>query len=184
MRAARLARTAPYVVTRTLPDPQKDKRITELEERNRELANQVRGLSGRIAVLMTRIESQQVATPIKPNGPKLREIINRVAREFNVTANMITGPCREQKYVLPRHVAFDLGRELTGHGTTYIGYKIGDVDHTTVLHGWRRIKGQRIADEELNQRIIRIEQALSADAAPAPDSVAAVNDTPAAAESI
>jgi chromosomal replication initiation ATPase DnaA len=66
-------------------------------------------------------------------------IINATASHFGVSTKDIKGDRRFPDVVLARHVAMFLMRAVTGLSTTSIARCIGRRDHTTILHGVRRI---------------------------------------------
>ena len=68
------------------------------------------------------------------------EMIKReCAVYFRLTRNEIEGPQRYRRVAYPRMIAMTLCRHYTRRSMPYIGKCFGDRDHTTVLHGMRRI---------------------------------------------
>jgi chromosomal replication initiator protein len=60
----------------------------------------------------------------------------------------------------PRQVAMYLAKEMTQKSLPEIGELFGGRDHTTVLHGVRKIALLRSTDTELNHALHVLEQAL------------------------
>jgi len=84
----------------------------------------------------------------KPNTVLVRDIIRVVADLSNLTANDIVSHRRDPKSCLARHVAMYLAKKLTAHSFPRIGKLMGGKDHTTVLHGIRRIQSMLDAGNE------------------------------------
>jgi chromosomal replication initiator protein len=60
----------------------------------------------------------------------------------------------------PRQIAMYLAKEMTQKSLPEIGELFGGRDHTTVLHGVRKIAGERQKNSELNQQLHVLEQTL------------------------
>ena len=60
----------------------------------------------------------------------------------------------------PRQIAMYLAKELTQKSLPEIGELFGGRDHTTVLHAVRKISGERLQLNELNQQLHVLEQTL------------------------
>jgi chromosomal replication initiator protein len=60
----------------------------------------------------------------------------------------------------PRQIAMYLAKELTKKSLPEIGELFGGRDHTTVLHAVRKIGGERLKNNELNQQLHLLEQTL------------------------
>ena len=72
-------------------------------------------------------------------GTKLsaKEIIRTVAAKHGLTTDDLTGPARFKTIAHARQEAMWELRLRTKLSTTQIGQRLGDRDHTTVLHGLR-----------------------------------------------
>lgn len=81
----------------------------------------------------------------------VRDIIAAVSSESDVSIHGIICNRRSQKQVLARHCAMYLAKELTPYSYPVIGKHLGGRDHTTIMHGVRRI--QKMIDEG-NQSLI------------------------------
>lgn len=67
------------------------------------------------------------------------EIIQTVAKHFNVTAEDIKGSKRVKTIVYPRQIAMYLSRNLTDISYPKIGEDFGNRNHTTVMHAYEKI---------------------------------------------
>ena len=65
-----------------------------------------------------------------------------VARQFGLHVNDLRGNRRTQDVVHARHIAMYLSRELTEASTPEIGRRFGGRDHSTVIHGLRKVERQ------------------------------------------
>ena len=80
-------------------------------------------------------------------------IIEMVARQYDTTAQDITGKNRSQQIALPRQVAMYICRRMTTLSTTSIGKAFGGRDHTTVMHGCDKIAASMNADFSFRKRV-------------------------------
>lgn len=76
-------------------------------------------------------------------------IIKVVADHFGVTEKELISKKKSQDIVYPRQLAMYLCRTLTDAALSLIGKKLGNRDHTTVIHGYEKI--QREVD--INDRV-------------------------------
>lgn len=101
--------------------------------------------------------------PIGPTQPTstaitLKSIIRATCAVYALDVDEVTGPSRMAEYALPRQVAFYVARRLTGLSLPQIGMGFGGKDHTTVLHGIRKIEKLARADYQLRSRVEEIIQ--------------------------
>jgi chromosomal replication initiation ATPase DnaA len=73
-------------------------------------------------------------------GPTIGKVMFAVAQHFNIPTHDLKGPYRTASIAYARQVAFYLSRKLTVRSFPEIGKKFGGRDHTTVLHGYRKIE--------------------------------------------
>src|SRR5207247_9746849 len=92
------------------------------------------------------------------------EVLAAVARHFQVEPKLLRGKQRDREIVGPRQVAMFLMREETAASLLEIGRELGGRDHSTVLHGWEKIKGEVEADDALRRDVLAIRQTLFAEA--------------------
>jgi len=78
----------------------------------------------------------------------VEDIIEVVSGLSGVTRNDILSARRDAKSCLARHIAMYLAKKLTAHSFPGIGKLMGGKDHTTVLHGTRRIQAMLDAGNE------------------------------------
>lgn len=74
------------------------------------------------------------------SGPvTVSEIVKACCRYFDYSADDFLTPGRFKEVVHARHVAMYLARNLTDKSFAEIGRRLGGLDHSTVLHGVRKI---------------------------------------------
>ena len=93
-------------------------------------------------------------------APKVEDIIRAVCHEFGVSKIDLIGCRRNREIVRPRQVAMYLAKKVTGRSLPEIGRRIGGRDHTTVLHGIRKIEARVTLDTNLATRVERIKASL------------------------
>lgn len=69
------------------------------------------------------------------------DIVLATCRHFGMSYADIISPRRDMASVLPRQISMYLAKKLTTRSLPEIGRRIGDRDHTTVLHAVRKIEG-------------------------------------------
>lgn len=93
---------------------------------------------------------------IDPDTPKEITptlIINVVAEHFNVSPDDITSKKRNSEFVLPRQIVMYLCRTMTETPLVSIGKILGKKDHTTVMHGIKKITEGIATNEELKNKV-------------------------------
>jgi len=103
----------------------------------------------------------EVKTLIKNNiKPKktvaIKDIVKIVADQYGITEESIYEKTRRKEIVRARQVAMYLLREDFNVSYPLIGQKLGDRDHTTVIHSHIKIKGDLKTDPSLLQEIEKI----------------------------
>lgn len=83
----------------------------------------------------------------------VEEIQRKVAEHFNIRLSDMLGPKRTRTIARPRQIAMFLSKELTSRSLPEIGRRFGGRDHTTILHGVRKIEEMRATDSQLNEDI-------------------------------
>lgn len=89
-----------------------------------------------------------------------RSILSAVAKHFNTKTSDILGSCRQQELVLPRQIIMYLLREEIKVPLVKIGEILGGRDHTTVMHGVKKISQRFTSDSSLRHEIMLIKQSL------------------------
>lgn len=74
-----------------------------------------------------------------------------VADYYRIKVSDLLSKRRSRSVARPRQVAMSLSKELTNHSLPEIGGAFGGRDHTTVLHGCRKIKELRESDTDIRE---------------------------------
>lgn len=74
------------------------------------------------------------------SDPAISVICAEVRKQFGVERMDFLSARRNQQFVVPRQVAMALCKRLTRKSLPEIGRRLGNRDHTTILHGCRRLQ--------------------------------------------
>ncbi len=98
------------------------------------------------------VERQKPPRPIK--------VISVVAKYFDYRNKDLTGKSRKADLVAARHVAMYLLREELGLQLAKVGELMGGRDHTTVMHGVEKIKGEVETDKDVRNKVMNLKHSL------------------------
>ena len=90
----------------------------------------------------------------------VEEIQRRVADHYNIRLSDMIGPKRLRTYARPRQMAMYLCKQLTSRSLPEIGRRFGGRDHTTVMHGVRRIEELKVTDGQIAEDLELLRRAL------------------------
>lgn len=128
-----------------------DRRKFDIEQRAKQVAARAAAEEARKLRIAQVIEEARIraeaheatrnaaSAEVIPTIPKLKTIIEVVARNYHTTPIEIISDRREACIVLPRHVAMYLAKNLTLLSLSQIGRTMGGKDHTSVMHAVRKI---------------------------------------------
>jgi chromosomal replication initiator protein len=83
----------------------------------------------------------------------VEEIQRKVSEHYNIRLSDLLGPKRVRNIARPRQIAMWLSKHLTTRSLPEIGRRFGGRDHTTVMHGVRRIEELKASDSQLAEDI-------------------------------
>ncbi len=92
----------------------------------------------------------------------IEEIQRKVAEHYNIRLSDMIGPKRLRTFARPRQIAMYLCKQLTRRSLPEIGRRFGGRDHTTVMHGVKRIEELRNQDGQIDEDIEMLRRALEA----------------------
>ncbi len=92
----------------------------------------------------------------------VEEIQRKVSDYYNIRLSDIIGPKRLRSYARPRQVAMYLCKQLTSRSLPEIGRRFGGRDHTTIMHGVRRIEELKVTDGQIAEDVEMLRRALEA----------------------
>ena len=92
----------------------------------------------------------------------VEEILRKVSDHYNIRLSDLIGPKRLRTYARPRQMAMYLAKQMTQRSLPEIGRRIGGRDHTTVMHGVRKIEELRLKDSQIAEDLELLRRALEA----------------------
>jgi hypothetical protein len=99
----------------------------------------------------------------RPEGAlSIRMIQRAVCLKYGISLGDMLSERRTWNIVRPRQIAMYLAKELTGKSLPELGRRFGDRDHTTILHGIRKIQALRESDEQVNAIVVELSNLLVA----------------------
>ncbi len=90
----------------------------------------------------------------------VEQVLDIICRYYNVTAEALDSSSRKSAIAYPRQVAMYLSRTETEASLPQIGARLGNRDHTTVLHGYEKIAALVETDPQLRRDILEIKAML------------------------
>jgi len=91
----------------------------------------------------------------------IENIQKTVAEYFKIRVGDLLSKKRSRSIARPRQFGMALAKELTNHSLPEIGDAFGGRDHTTVLHGCRRIEALREADKRIDDDYLNLLRTLT-----------------------
>ncbi|MGB5688494.1 MAG: chromosomal replication initiator protein DnaA, partial [Woeseiaceae bacterium] len=91
----------------------------------------------------------------------IENIQKTVADYFKIRVGDLLSKKRTRSIARPRQFAMALSKELTNHSLPEIGDAFGGRDHTTVLHGCRRIESLRETDKRVDDDYLNLLRTLT-----------------------
>ena len=92
----------------------------------------------------------------------VEEIQRKVSDHYNIRLSDMIGPKRLRSYARPRQVAMYLCKHMTSRSLPEIGRRFGGRDHTTVMHGVRRIEELKVQDGQIAEDLELLRRSLEA----------------------
>ncbi len=91
----------------------------------------------------------------------IENIQKTVAEYFKIRVADLLSKRRSRSIARPRQLAMALAKELTNHSLPEIGDAFGGRDHTTILHGCRRIAALRETDKRVDEDYLNLLRTLT-----------------------
>ena len=92
----------------------------------------------------------------------IEEIQRKVAEHYNIRLSDLIGPKRLRNIARPRQVAMYFAKQLTSRSLPEIGRRFGGRDHTTIMHGVRKIEELMTTDSQLSDDLQLLRRLLQA----------------------
>ncbi|MFO8126756.1 chromosomal replication initiator protein DnaA [Yoonia sp.] len=90
----------------------------------------------------------------------VEEIQRKVSEHYNIRLSDMIGPRRVRNYARPRQIAMYLAKQMTSRSLPEIGRRFGGRDHTTVMHGVKRIEELKALDSQIADDLELLRRAL------------------------
>jgi len=91
----------------------------------------------------------------------IEEIQRKVAEHYNIRLSDLIGPKRVRTIARPRQIAMFLSKELTSRSLPEIGRRFGGRDHTTIIHGVRKVEELRASDPQFAEDVDLLRRLLA-----------------------
>lgn len=101
--------------------------------------------------------------PARGDGKKNisgKSILKIVADFFDIDQNEILGQKRTKNLVYPRQLSMYLMRHEINYSFPNIGKELGGKDHSTVMHGCKKIEKESSRNSEIQEHLARIKERL------------------------
>ncbi len=111
----------------------------------------------------------QIVNKLLTNGTirqDKRLIIQTVANYFNLSPEELIGKKRDRRTSLARQVAMYLMREESNYSFNEVAKALGDRNHATVVHGYKKIVTEMSIDSKLCRQILDIKKNIAANKSP------------------
>ncbi len=135
--------------------------VRELEGALRRVLANAR-FTGRAITLDFAKEALRDVLALQDKLVTVENIQKTVAEYFKIRVADLLSKRRSRSIARPRQIAMALAKELTTHSLPEIGDAFGGRDHTTVLHGCRRVKALRETDTRVAEDYNNLLRTLTA----------------------
>ena len=118
--------------------------------------NRVLAYSDLVGRAVTLESTQEVLSDLlRANDRRItiEEIQKKVAEHFNIRMSDMHSARRARAVARPRQVGMYLAKHLTVRSLPEIGRKFGGRDHTTIMHGVKKIEELRAIDPAMNEDV-------------------------------
>jgi len=105
-----------------------------------------------------KIISSLIKTPKEYISPK--KVIKKIASFYDLPEKDILSHSRKKELVKPRQIIMYLLREELGYSYTNIAEKLGQRDHTTVIHAYKKISAEIEKNPVFAQEILLLKDLL------------------------
>src|SRR5581483_10111800 len=119
---------------------------------------EMRGLEPDLAIATSLLGSTQS----RPKHLSAKQIVERIARHYQVTIDDILGPKRDKDIVVPRQVAMYMLRSELHLSFPKIAKELGRKDHTTAIHSVDKIEKESVIDASVRDALAEIKERLYA----------------------
>ncbi|MGP9803493.1 chromosomal replication initiator protein DnaA [Paracoccus sp. NSM] len=110
------------------------------------------------------VAQECLADILRTNDRKVSidDIQRKVAEHYNIRLADLIGPKRARNVARPRQIAMYLSKQMTSRSLPEIGRRFGGRDHTTIMHGVRKVEELITDDSSLAEDIAVLKRMLEA----------------------
>ncbi len=127
--------------------------IRELEGALKQIYNFSRLRKQTINFNLTKEALENIISPEEKRPVTCELIIETVAEHFNISPDDIKSTKRNKEIAYPRQICMYLCRKMTADSLQAVGNSLGKKDHTTIIHGEKKISDDLKKDENLQNTI-------------------------------
>ena len=127
--------------------------IRELEGALKQIYNFSRLRKQTINFSLTKEALENIISPEEKRPVTCELIIETVAEHFNISPDDIKSTKRNKEIAYPRQICMYLCRKMTADSLQAVGNSLGKKDHTTIIHGEKKISDDLKKDENLQNTI-------------------------------
>ena len=102
------------------------------------------------------------STDLPADSPEFDAIKQAAAEYFKLSLEQLTGAGKARQVAHARQIAMYLAKQMTSRSLPEIGRRFGGRDHTTIMHGVKKIEELRSADRSLAEDIDLLRRLLEA----------------------
>ncbi|MCI8683909.1 MAG: chromosomal replication initiator protein DnaA [Lachnospiraceae bacterium] len=106
-------------------------------------------------------ELQNIISPDKPKEITPQLVIEIVAEHFNISTDQMISKNRSSEIAKPRQIAMYLCKNMTSAQLETIGALLGGRDHSTIIHGIKKITEEYQNDENFHHLIETIKKKIN-----------------------
>lgn len=114
-----------------------------------------------ITMEIARKELQNIITPDKPKEITPQLIVEVVSEHFHISVDQMISKSRSSNIAKPRQIAMYLCKDMTGSPLDAIGTLLGGRDHSTIIHGVRKIEEEYEHNETMKSTIETIKKKIN-----------------------
>lgn len=135
--------------------------IRELEGALNKLMAYVNLVQTEITMEIAQKELQNIISPDKPRIVTPQLIMEVVAEHFGISIEQILSKSRSNDVAKPRQIAMYLCKNMTDASLEAIGKVLGGRDHSTVVHGIKKVAEDVSADEAVAKTVETIKKKIN-----------------------
>ena len=106
-------------------------------------------------------ELQNIISPDKPREITPQLVIEIVAEHFNISTAQMISKNRSSEIARPRQIAMYLCKNMTNSSLEMIGAILGGRDHSTIIHGIRKITEDYEKNEDFHHLLETIKKKIN-----------------------